>query len=174
MVKLGWDWTVSAIHRFRAKRNLSLFTFQRTVEGGFMMKRFVNFLFPLLAICLLLAPAWASAPGNWASEGSTVIKRTGDGSGLLPIEALKDQVVLARGGGGGGNGGGPGGGSGDCDGNGSADGSGPGNGNGHGPGPNATVGHQNQHQHQHQDQSQSEQQQHQYQHRHQYNQGQTP
>ena len=93
-------------------------------------KKIAYLVWPLMALALMLAPAWAATPDDLNPENPLALSsrsRGVDGSST-PAGTLNDPFMLARGGNGGGPGGGGGGpGGGDCD----ADaGGGPGGGGG--------------------------------------------
>ena len=69
------------------------------------MNRLVKFLFPLLALVLISIPTWAATPGKLAIDNLVAFNlRADDASNLMPVDALKCQYVLAKGGNGGGSG----------------------------------------------------------------------
>jgi len=145
-------------------------------QGDFKMKHFVKCAFCLLILVLISLPAWASGPRNSAIADLTTFHfRAADAVGPLPIAALCEQFLLAKGGNGGGNGAGAGGGNGGGNGgsSGNDDGSGAG---GTSSGSQAQNQQQHQQQHQYSNQVQQDEQHLQYQNhqQHHYRHGQTP
>ena len=142
-----------------------------------MLGKSIKLLFALMALILLLTPAWGAIPDATDAEDQvlTFLRYHEVAGGCVPLGFLRNQPVLAKGGGSGGSDGGSGG----------VSGGGFGNSNGlHGQdrqGTNATQQNQNQNQYQYQQKEKSEgQNQHQHQqkersetqnqHQHQYQQ----
>lgn len=136
-----------------------------------MLGKSIKFLFVLMALILLLTPAWGAIPDATDAEDQalTFLRYHEVAGGCVPLGFLRNQPVLAKGGDSGGSGGGFGGVSG-------GSGGGFGNSNGlHGQGrqgTNAAKQNQNQYQYQYQYQHKEKSEgQNQHQHQHQQKEG---